>query len=200
MCGFEKNQLYQMKKLRNYTTQSLRMTLGSVLLALMIRCAASAQTSDTTSSEVLTATPEKIAKTPAVLLYAELLGNGGWISLNCEVRLSQKLYLRGGAGFAIIGGFSFPLMLNYLIGNERHYFEIGAGIMFTSISSDTYSPGSGIGTNNNPTMTIGYRYMAPWFIFKAGWTPIYAGEGFELGMSSKRKLINSIGLSVGISL
>lgn len=104
------------------------------------------------------------------IVYAELLGNGLFSSVNYERVISNNFDLRLGLGFAFDNSESnsgshhttafFPLaMANYSIdiyGNN--YVEIGGGVLIAStdfIISDTFSQSSLVFV---PTTAIGYRY------------------------------------------
>lgn len=102
-------------------------------------------------------------------IYAELLGNGLFSSLNYERTISNDFCMRLGLGFAFSNSESnsgghhttafIPLaMLNYLIeiyGNN--YFELGAGAILASSEftiSDTFERASFTAV---PTFAFGYR-------------------------------------------
>jgi hypothetical protein len=104
------------------------------------------------------------------IVYAELLGNGLFSSVNYERIISKNVDLRFGLGFAFSNSQSnsgshhttafFPLaMANYLIdiyGNN--YIEIGGGMLIASTEfeiSDTFAQSTNVFV---PTIAIGYRY------------------------------------------
>src|SRR5687768_5051746 len=73
----------------------------------------------------------------AKAVYGEFGGNGLVFSANFDTRFSGEKGIggRAGVGYAAAGGVSivtFPLGLNYLIGNAPHYFELGAGVTFVT--------------------------------------------------------------------
>lgn len=135
-------------------------------------------------------------------LYVELLGNGGFYTINYERRFIEDLSVRLGFGFISVsatGGsttsrasvMTIPLMANYLgIGNDRHHLELGAGLLLVYASAATSSAGSiasGSAFGVGGTATVGYRYQPRdgGFLFRAGFTPWFGAGGFQAwgGMS-----------------
>lgn len=187
----------QKTKKEKTTTMALYVAI-TILLMVLSHNTVWSQNKDSLITEKPSAingdTVTVLKKKPAVLFYAELLGNGVMFSINCEIRLSQKMYLRGGYGFLESAGEnSFPVMLNYLHGSGEDFVEFGAGLTFTTGGYSYQSPIS-VGTTVNPTITIGYRFLTETFIFKIGWTPIFAGAS----EGSTMRIVNLIGLGIGI--
>jgi hypothetical protein len=104
------------------------------------------------------------------IVYAELLGNGLFSSVNYERIISNNFDLRFGLGFVFSNSESnsgshhttafFPLaMANYLINiYGNNYVEVGGGVLIASTDfeiSDTFSQSM---YNFVPTIAIGYRY------------------------------------------
>ena len=132
-------------------------------------------------------------------VFVEFLGNGLAISGNFELRLKDNSNsgsgLRAGIGgttvsgtdnngnFVNVGIVTFPLGYNYLIGEKRSSFEIGAGITPILVSgngfinSETFS-GSGITLTG--VLNAGYRYqpLNNGFFGKFTWTPTATNTGF----------------------
>jgi hypothetical protein len=133
--------------------------------------------------------------------YFELFGAAGGVSLNYDARFSEKengLGYRVGIGGGFLYSSSFgtsitvamPVGLNYLFGQRKHYFELGAG--GTPFFGDEMSyPKNYFGAN----LTAGYR-LTPfqkkgvsfragyiqWFIFSNGtdFTPyLYLSVGYR---------------------
>lgn len=129
-------------------------------------------------------------------LYVELLGNGGFYTLNYERRFIEDLSARIGFGFISVSAtagsassrasvMSIPLMANYLgIGNDRHHLELGAGLILVyasaaTSSADSIASGSAFGVGG--TATVGYRYQPRdgGFLFRVGFTPQFGAGGFQ---------------------
>lgn len=111
------------------------------------------------------------------VVYAEFLGNGYlFLSLNYDQRIMKSDKGPGfRVGFNYAGGnsWSFPVLLNYLIGSGKHQLELGAGIVYMTqdfvleniASFDAGAPF---------TAAIMYRLNSQkksW-MFRAGLTPI----------------------------
>jgi hypothetical protein len=125
-------------------------------------------------------------------IYLEFFGNGIFYSVNYDTRFSKKSDGLGGKvgfGYIAVAGdhySSFPFLVNYLMGKEGHYFEIGAGANY--LVAD-YKNGRGV--NESPeiakwegwsaSMSLGYRYqpLAGGFLFRAGITPMFKEREFR---------------------
>jgi len=74
--------------------------------------------------------------------YVEVLGNGLLFSANYDMRFSSANDGLGGRiGVGYIGGngasvVTVPVMLNYLLGKNGKYFEVGGGVTYASASLD----------------------------------------------------------------
>jgi hypothetical protein len=92
------------------------------------------------------------------------LGGPGIFSINYDQRFkgSKGLGFRAGiGGIGILTTFilAAPVGLNYLLGADSHYLELGAGISFTMASD---SNGSLFRKNNTGSFNyfiVGYRYQ-----------------------------------------
>lgn len=132
---------------------------------------------------------QEVQRTRSKAVYLEVLGNGLTYSLNFDARFSKSLKGlggRAGIGYMAVDGdnlTSIPIIVNYLFGKDKHYFEVGAGTAFLAASTptqfgsiDTREKGSAfIGT-----MSFGYR-LEPQnggFMFRAGITPLFDGTSF----------------------
>ena len=115
-------------------------------------------------------------------VYFEL-GGPGIASFNYDLRISGR---QGGLGGRIGVGFSnivssgipvyyLPLGINYLLGKERHYFEIGGG--FTPVINASPDGDSAI-PNSFAHLVLGYRFQPinKGFTFRAFLCPVY-GNG-----------------------
>jgi len=65
--------------------------------------------------------------------FAEVLGNGLLFSVNYDLRLVNSFGARIGVGYVGStegdgGILTVPVMGNFLLGKNRRYFEVGAGI------------------------------------------------------------------------
>lgn len=129
-----------------------------------------------------------VAQVPARSVYAELSGPGGFLSLNYDARLAKSdkgLGVRGGIGLVYdlyTFGFAIPVGLNYLAGEENHFFEGGAGVSF--FHKKEKNQDSWIRFNKEsfltPYLTAGYRYqpVAKKFMFRAGLCLFLNNQGF----------------------
>lgn len=108
-------------------------------------------------------------------LYLELLGNGGLYSFNLDIRFEEQPQGLGARfGMGIVGPvITAPMMINYLMGKNRGFLELGAG--FTFLSDDAFI---GIGDvdieQSYGTFSLMYRNQKSegGFMWKAGFTPI----------------------------
>jgi hypothetical protein len=125
-------------------------------------------------------------------VFLELLGNGIFYSVNYDTRFSKKVDGLGGkVGFGYMGVdgdrySSFPFLVNYLLGKNGHYFEIGAGANYLVADFD-----NGAGLIDNPeiakwegwsgSISLGYRYhpVDGGFSFRAGFTPMFNKGNFN---------------------
>ncbi len=123
-------------------------------------------------------------------VYAELFGNGILYSFNYDQRFEQRLDglgFRVGASYVAVDGdgvATFPVGLNYLLGKNGKYFELGVGgtygIGFDS--SNTFASGDDRTTDDEfiGTMTIGYRREPTdgGFLFRVALTPFFGNGVF----------------------
>jgi len=134
-----------------------------------------------------------ITDRPPQAVFAELGGAGLLISFNYDARFNKTA---DGLGWRLGLGYSFsdapafitiPVGLNYLVGNNGKYFEVGAGATYLGITNhsgvdDLSIGGRDINKNRDGllfgTITLGYRRqpVRGGFNFRAGITPLF-GEG-----------------------
>lgn len=123
-------------------------------------------------------------------VYAEIFGNGLLYSFNYDQRFEKRLDGLGykvGLSFLSVegtGAATFPFGLNYLLGKNGKYFELGLGGTYvvgfdntnTFASSDDRNFGDGIAGN----MIIGYRSepVDGGFLFRAALTPFFGSGTF----------------------
>jgi hypothetical protein len=123
--------------------------------------------------------------------FLELGGNAGAYSLNVDHLLNDEISLRG--GITVLPGYinpftgeeiptrvGVPVMVNFLVGKERHVLEVGFGALVSRVIT--------------PTMTIGYRWQPPYegFLFRIGFTPFF-------NFSEEKFFQPSGGISLGYS-
>ena len=122
-------------------------------------------------------------------VYVELFGPGLVFSGNYDTRFSKKQDGLGGrvgiGGFSTEGAsiFTVPVQLNYLLGKNNKFFEIGLGVTYFQNTGDPYlfSNNSRVTTNSTiGTMTFGYRLQPKegGFNFRAAINPVFDGNGF----------------------
>lgn len=125
-------------------------------------------------------------------IFIELGGQGLALTANYDSRFTNKrdgLGGRVGIGYIASDGSSLttvPVSLNYLLGKDRRYFEIGLGATFVSSTLDGGSffnfdndEADATGSELIGTMSFAYRLQPvdSGFAFRAGITPIF-GRGF----------------------
>jgi hypothetical protein len=123
-------------------------------------------------------------------VYLELFGNGLTYSLNYDMRFSGKpdgIGGRAGIGYFAIDGISLatvPLMVNYLMGKNGKYFEIGAGATYLAAADRQNSNPTGSPINRGTgwigSLSFGYRSQPVdgGFLFRAGVTPFFDRSSF----------------------
>jgi hypothetical protein len=126
--------------------------------------------------------------TRAQNVFVELGGPGLLFSGNYDTRFSQRkdgLGGRIGIGFIATGGISLvsvPVQLNYLLGNNSKYFEIGLGATYASFNSASNFLAFSPSTSDKilGTMTFGYRYQPVdgGFSFRANIDPLFDSSNF----------------------
>jgi hypothetical protein len=131
------------------------------------------------------------------ILFAEVGGPGLAISLNYDTRFSGEksgLGFRIGAGYYGDGGntvFTVPFQVNYLLGSNGKFLELGGGTTFLNSTGDNHSSSTFIFdrvTGFIGTATIGFRYEPDKSLnFRLGYVPILYDEG----------IINAGGFSIG---
>ncbi|WP_194774333.1 hypothetical protein [Pararhodonellum marinum] len=122
-------------------------------------------------------------------VFVELLGNGLLYSFNYDTRFNQSytgLGGRVGLSYLAVDGTNLttvPVVLNYLLGKDKHLFEVGIGTTFVAAADRTnVGPISEAnrGSTFIGTMSLGYR-LEPrdgGFMFRAGITPIFDSSNF----------------------
>lgn len=137
--------------------------------------------------------PAKPATVNAKQLYVELFGPGILYSINYDTRFGKKekgLGMRAGFGATFAGGegaLVVPVGLNYLVGRQGNYFEMGGGA--SVVTGEDVLEGAGV----YGFLSLGYRrqaYKKKGVTWRAAFTPLFFFEG---GFS----LIPWAGISVG---
>ena len=119
-------------------------------------------------------------------VYFELLGPGILYSANYDTRFSKRqdgLGIRGGVSYTNIDDlsiFSLPVQLNYLLGKNGRYFEMGFGATYATGGGDIFGEDNGNESTVFGTMTFGYRRqpVEGGFMFRAGVSPIITQGSF----------------------
>lgn len=125
--------------------------------------------------------------TRQVALYGELLGNALLYSVNLDYRFAPHQSVRiGYSHWDVLFWFdttevtAVPILFNYLAGDGRHRFELGAGVLLGHWRETSWT-GEELADYNFATLTgsCGYRYQNPsnhlFFTWKL--TPIWSVDG-----------------------
>lgn len=140
------------------------------------------------------ATPRQLATHEpgdrAQSIYFELLGPGITYAFSYDTRFQNTLNGlggRAGAGYIAVDGnsvFTAPFMLNYLLGKEGKYMEMGIGASYISFSSSESADERGVMFVDESqifgTMVFGYRSQPVdgGFMFRTGVSPIFGRGNF----------------------
>lgn len=121
-------------------------------------------------------------------VFVEVMGNGLFYSVNYDTRFSGSdgLGARGGIGYIAIAGASLtsiPVMVNYLFGKEKHYFEVGGGATYVFASTgNNFGPmmEKDSGSALLGTLNLGYRFQPAdgGIMFRGGLTPFFGAGNF----------------------
>ena len=114
-------------------------------------------------------------------VYFEL-GGPGIASLNYDLRFSGKQKGLGarigfGSSFKPSSVFYLPIGINYLIGKEKHFFEMGGG--FTPVLGNKH-PGDSAISESFGHLLFGYRFqpLNDGFTFRAFACPVFNSNDF----------------------
>lgn len=155
----------------------------------------------TASSANAQQAPESPAKPvkPVSSVYFELIGNGGFYSVNYDTRFNKRpdgFGGRVGLGYVALASdddfedyqrhsFTVPIGINYLAGKNGNYFEAGAGITYYSgniyLIDNIGDSKNGESTNGVfGNLTFGYRKQPidGGFTVRAGVSPIITKHSF----------------------
>ncbi|MVN89831.1 hypothetical protein GO816_01700 [Mucilaginibacter sp. HME9299] len=122
-------------------------------------------------------------------VYAELAGPGLLFSANYDTRFSKARNgwgARAGAGYLSADNNSIltlPVQINYLLGKQGKYFEVGLGATFVSTKGSNNDDNFFVfddASTTIGTMTFGYRYQPidGGFNFRASLNPIFNKSNF----------------------
>ncbi|HEX6981459.1 MAG TPA: hypothetical protein VF181_01755 [Balneolaceae bacterium] len=129
-------------------------------------------------------------------LFIELVGSGGFYSLNYERMVNPKLYVRLGLSYLntrnaeiqfpdgevrrSTKAFTVPIFVGRLIGKNNHYFEVGAGVIPNLFLVDEANPAIEDEFFLYGGLIVGYRYQpdTKGIIFRAGFTPWFTFKEF----------------------
>ncbi|MBK7428497.1 MAG: hypothetical protein IPI60_16525 [Saprospiraceae bacterium] len=128
-------------------------------------------------------------------VYLEAFGAGAAYSANYDVRFAEKqsgFGLRAGVGYHAVSGSSFlsvPVLVNFITGRGKHFFEAGIGASFISFKDKYYNPifyptdDTFLFDHGNRfwgMMNFGYRKqpVGRGFIFRAGISPVFGHGSF----------------------
>ncbi len=132
-----------------------------------------------TGADVKQATLEQ-SNLRASNIFVELGGSSIIFSINGDMRFEKKLNGLGariGIGYVSSGGESVltvPVLMNYLLGKNGKYFEIGAGAVFSN--TGLFGPDNSI----YGTLNFGYRRQPLYggFLFRTGLAPVFDSKNF----------------------
>lgn len=122
-------------------------------------------------------------------VFFEILGTGLTYSFNYDTRFQNRpdgLGARIGLSYYAIDGeklFTLPVGLNYLLGKNGHYFEMGAGATFISVTEEDgeiFFVDSDSNTTITGNLVFGYRKQPvdSGFLFRAGFAPLITSGNF----------------------
>ena len=154
--------------------------------------AQAASSADSSAVDIKVKTQAAAAGARAQNVFVELGGQGLLLTANYDTRFGKR---RDGLGGRIGIGYiaadsdnaatTIPIGLNYLLGKNNKFFEIGLGATFiASQSSGSFFFNDDDEVENNSTvigtMSFSYRVQPvdSGFSFRAGITPIFDGDFF----------------------
>jgi hypothetical protein len=127
--------------------------------------------------------------------FVEFLGPSYIVGFNFDTRLTKRLNgigARAGLGYMSFEEsrvLSIPVAINYLLGKQGKYFEIGAGFTVLSFNDDSnsgiplsyeyYGQTTPSRTNLLGNLVFGYRKqpVSGGFMFRAGLSPVFGKDG-----------------------
>jgi hypothetical protein len=151
------------------------------------------------AQNAITTKKDSLYNNRAQSVYAELLGPAILYSFNYDTRFSKKqdgLGMRIGISYAYESSyndntntsdnstvFSIPFQLNYLLGKEDRFFEVGLGFTYFNYVGNGPVFLDDSKSNINKvlgTMTFGYRYQPKkgGFTFRYSLNPVFDTKSF----------------------
>ena len=139
------------------------------------------QAGNTETFEATISQSTEISTKRAQNIFVELGAQGLLFTANYDTRFNNKRNGFGGRiGFGAVGGdgdniITVPISLNYLLGEGKHFFEIGLGA--TYVRGDIFDS---TGSTVIGTMAFMYRLQPinSGFSFRGGLTPIFNQDFF----------------------
>lgn len=140
------------------------------------------------AQNITAAKVDSLGKTRAEDIFFEIFGPGLTISGNYDTRFTRKrdgLGMRIGIGYdgsnSTGGVVMLPVQVNYLIGKNTRYLELGVGLTLLSANDDGL-PFNSKGTSGLTigTMTFGYRYqpVSSGFSFRVSFNELFNNANF----------------------
>ncbi|MVZ60413.1 hypothetical protein [Sphingobacterium humi] len=124
-------------------------------------------------------------------VFFEVLGTGLAYSFNYDTRFQNRrdgIGGRVGISYYSMDGvslFTLPVSLNYLLGKNGHYFEMGAGATYVNANEEGVEEGGDVfivesGSTVVGNMVFGYRKQPVdgGFLFRAGFAPLFKSGDF----------------------
>jgi opacity protein-like surface antigen len=120
-------------------------------------------------------------------IYLEVGGSAAIYSLNFDSRFKKQengLGFRigaGGAGGSGSGYFAVPAQLNYLLGENGKYLELGAGATFLHVTGDDDFFFDNSASSLQGNLVVGFRsqpFAKKGITWRVAFTPFVGSEGF----------------------
>jgi hypothetical protein len=164
-------------------------------------------------SGIVSAQQDSSMLRPKNLIYAEAGGNAIGYSINYTRIFFNYVCLRGGVEMLPLkegAEYQFPVEGSFLIGNKRHFLELGIGFtIYSHIISPPISPGGasmGITPHSerisglNGCARIGYCFMPlrkKNLLFRIAFTPLFLNRYIDGGYYDHNEIWPWGGVSIG---
>jgi hypothetical protein len=122
------------------------------------------------------------------VVYGELLGNMGGLSLNYERKIYKHkqgfFTARIGVGFGGIDLAGFPILINHVFFKHNNHLEVGGGVRIVAAHYKSHYSLYNFKLDKYysvVTANLTYRYQKPRgrFVFRVGWTPLYYPNPYD---------------------